>query len=135
MLEPAAHASICRKEVTRVTLTRKDLGATFLTFMVLLTFAAAHQGWNVWLVGDSYRWAAVVISVLGVATCAMGSPGTGSAPKLLASLRVLALVLSVLAIVTGSLTILSLLVLDIVVLWAASTIGHVLHPPGTPIAT
>ena len=45
------------------------------------------------------------------------------------------LLLGVLALVTGSLTPLSFLVLDIVVLWAASTLGHVLHPPGRPIAT
>ena len=77
-----------------------------------------------WLVGDSHRWAAGAISVLGIATCALGSPGRGAETKFLATLGVMALVLAVVALVTGSLTPLSLLVLDIVLLWAASTFRH-----------
>jgi hypothetical protein len=118
-----------------MTLTRKDLGATVLTFLVVLTFAAAHQGWDVWLVGDSYRWAAAVILVLGIATCALGSPDRGAHTKALSMLGALALVLGALALVFGSLTALSLLVLDIVALWAASTLGHGRHARHTPIAT
>jgi hypothetical protein len=121
--------------VLQLTLTRKDIGATVLTLLAVLTFAAAHQGWDVWLVGDSYRWATAVILVLGVATCALGSPERGINTKVLSALGVLALVLGALALILGSLTALSLLVLDIVVLWAASTLGHVRHPRQTPIAT
>lgn len=117
-----------------MTLTRRDLAATVLTGLVVLTFAAAHKGWDVWLVGDSYRWATAVILVLGVATCALGSPPEGANAKMLATLGVLALVLGVLALVTGSLTALSFLVLDIVVLWAASTFRHVRHHRHTPVA-
>jgi hypothetical protein len=118
-----------------MTVTRKDLGATFLTLLVVLTFVAAHQGWDVWLVGNSYRWATVVILVLGVSTCALGSPERSANVKVLSALGILALGLGALALITGSLTALSLLALDIVVLWAASTLGHVRHPRQTPIAT
>jgi hypothetical protein len=112
-----------------MTLTRKDLAATCLTLLVVATFAATHRNWNVWLVGESHRWAAVVILTLGVATCAFGSPEPGRSTRVLSVLGVLAVVLGVSALVTGSLTLLSLLVVDIVVLWAASTVGHALHPP------
>jgi hypothetical protein len=118
-----------------MTLTRRDLGATALTALVVLIFAATHQGWDWPLVGDSRRWAAAVVLVLGIGGCALGSPGKGVVTRVLAALGVLAAVLGVLALVTGSLTALSLLVLVVVLLWAASTVGHALHPPARPIAT
>lgn len=111
-------------------LSRKDLAATGLTALAVVTFFAAHEGWNVWLVGDSHRWAAGVIFVLGILACALGSPSRGVATSVLATLGVLAFVLAVLALVTGSLTFLSLLVVDIVVLWVASTVRHVGHRSG-----
>jgi hypothetical protein len=116
-------------------LSRKDLVATALTALAVATFFATHEGWNVWLVGDSHRWAAAVISALGVLTCGLGSPGRGTATKLLATLGVVALVLAVLALVTGSLTPLSLLVVDIVLLWAASTLRHVGHGSTPSLST
>jgi hypothetical protein len=106
-------------------LTRKDFVATGLTALVVLAFLATHEGWNVWLVGDSRRWAAGAISLLGIATCAQGSPDKGVGTKFLAGLGMLAVVLAVGAIVTGSLTVLSFLVIDIVLLWALSTSRHV----------
>jgi hypothetical protein len=48
-------------------------------------------------------------------------------------LGVIAAVLVVLAIWTGSLTWLSLLVVDIVLLWGAATLGHVQHDHRRPI--
>ena len=105
-------------------MTRKDAMATALTILVVLVFLSAHEGWAVWLVGGSHRWAAGAISVLGIATCGLGSPGDGAATKLLATLGVVAFLLSLLALATGSLTVLSLLVVDVVVLWAASTLRH-----------
>ena len=116
-------------------LSRKDWAATVLTALVVLTFFATHEGWNVLLVGDSHRWAAGVIAVLGGLTCGLGSPGRGTATKLLAALGTLALVLAVLALVTGSLTPLSLLVVDIVLLWAASTLRHSAHGSRPSLST
>jgi hypothetical protein len=114
-----------------MTLSRKDAAAAALTALAVLAFLATHEGWGVPLVGDSHRWAAGAILLLGSLTCGLGSPGKGVWTKLLATLGAAALVLAVLAVATGSLTPLSLLVVDIVVLWAASTLRHVLHAPVT----
>src|SRR5438067_6545410 len=111
---------LARKEVRQMTLTRKDASATLLTILVVLVYAATHEGWNVPLVGGSHRWAAGAIVILGAFTCGLGSAGKGFATKLLAALGIMALALAVLALVTGSLTPLSLLVVDIVLLWAVS---------------
>jgi hypothetical protein len=116
-----------------MTVGRKDLAATALTVLVVLAFVATHQSWGVPLIGDSHRWAAGLIALLGTQTCALGSPGRGITTKLLAALGILAFVLAVAAIATGSLTPLSLLVLDIVVLWAVSTARHVAHRSGKPV--
>jgi hypothetical protein len=115
-----------------MTLTWKDAAATFATGLVVLVFFATHESWNVALVGDSRRWAAVVIFLLGAVTCELGTQ-TQRMPMLFWVLGTAALVLGVLAVATGSLTPLSLLVLDIVALWAAATWRHVRHAPGHPI--
>jgi hypothetical protein len=114
-----------------MTLSRKDIAATALTTLAVVAFFATHEGWNVSLIGDSHRWAAGVILALGLVACGLGSPGRGGATKLLATLGVVALVLGVLALATGSLTPLSLLVVAIVVLWAVSTLRHLGHGHGT----
>lgn len=118
--------------------TRKDVTATLLTLLVVLVFLATYEGWSVPLVGDSQRWATGVIALLGMATCSLGSPSQGlakdTATKLLAALGITAVVLTVLALWTGSLVPLALLVTDIVVLWAVSTFRHVLHVPRRPVA-
>lgn len=116
-----------------MTVKRKDAIATGLTALVVLTFFATHQGWNVWFVGDSHRWAAGVITTLGVVTCALGTPSRDYGMKLLMVLGVIAALLAVLAIWTGSLTPLSLLVVDIVLLWGAAKLGHVQHDLRRPI--
>src|SRR4051794_8335774 len=103
-----------------VSLTRKDAGATVLTALVVLVFLAAHEGWNVWLVGGSTRWAAAAIGLLGMATCGLGS----SKSPVSTVLGIAAGVLLVLALATGSLTALSLLVVVDVLLWAVSLVRH-----------
>ena len=115
-----------------MTLTRKDAAATALTVLAVLAFAATHEGWGVPLVGDSHRWAAGAIGLLGALTCGQGKPGEkGPLTRLLALLGVVALALLVVALVTGSLTALSLLTADVVVLWAVATLRHALgtHAP------
>jgi hypothetical protein len=119
-----------------MTLTRKDLTATLLTALVVLTYAATHEGWGVPLVGDSRRWATGVIMFLGMATCGTGSKVSGTMLTLCGLLGSLAVALAVLAFWTASLAPLSLLVADIVVLWALSTLRHAVHvPPARPVAT
>jgi hypothetical protein len=113
----------------------KDLLATALTAVVALTFAATHEGWNVPLVGDSHRWAAVVVLVVGAITCGLGDGQPLAKYRPASVLGAIALGLALLAIATGSLTVLSLLVAVIVVLWAMATVGHVRQAPRHPVAT
>ena len=113
---------------------RKDVTATALTVLAVLAFFATHEGWNVWLIGGSHRWAAGAIFVLGSMTCSLGSPDRSGASKLLGTLGVLALGLAVFALVTGSLTALSPLVADVVLLWAVATFRHGVHAPHAPAA-
>lgn len=113
-----------------MTLTRKDLAATVLTALAVLTFAATHQGWNVWLVGGSHRWAAGAIVLLGSFACGLGSPGKDAATRVLTLLGVVAGVLAIVAVVTGSLTVLSFLTLAVVLLWGASLTRHALQGHG-----
>jgi hypothetical protein len=115
-------------------LSRKDFTATVLTALAVLVFFATHEGWDVWLIGDSHRWAAGTIFALGALTCGLGSPSKGAVTKLLAVLGAIALALAILAIASGSLTPLSLLVVDIVLLWAVSTLRHAVHIPHQPHA-
>ena len=117
-----------------MTVTRKDVAATALTALVVLVFIATHEGWDVPLIGDSHRWAAAAITLIGAVTCGLGSAEPLSEHKLAAALGVVALVLAVLSLATGSLTPLSLLVADIVALWAVATFDHVRHAPRRPIA-
>jgi hypothetical protein len=124
------------KRRLKMTLTRKDAGATLLTAVVVLVFVAARQGWNVPLVGGSDRWAAGVVFLLGMCSCSLGEPDRGGAgTRLLAALGVLAVVFAGLAVATGSLTFLALLVGDTVVLWALSTLRHARHVHGTAVPT
>ena len=117
-----------------MTLTGKDAAATALTVLAVVTYVASRDGWNVWLVGGSHRWAAGAILVLGMFTCSLGSMTPGFGTKMLGVLGVFAVALAVAAIATASLTVLSLLVVDIVALWAASTVRHAWHPSKLPMA-
>jgi hypothetical protein len=135
MRRAPAPEKLAAKEVTPMTLTRKDVSATLLTTLVVLTYAATHEGWGVPLVGDSRRWATGVILLVGLGTCGLGSKVTGATMTLFALLGSLAAALAVLSLWTASLTPLSLLVADIVVLWTLSTIRHAAHLPRRPVAT
>jgi hypothetical protein len=116
-----------------MTLTRKDGVATGLVGLAVLAFLATHEAWNVPLIGDSHRWAAAVILALGIAACAAGARRTTSV--LFGTLGAAAFVFAVLALVTGSLTPLSLLVADMLVMWAVSTVRHAHVPPTRTAAT
>ena len=111
-----------------MTFSRRDTLATLLTTLAVLVFAATHEGWSVWLVGGSHRWAAGAITLIGVLACGLGRPSKDALSAAMAVLGMGAAVLAVLAISTGSLTPLSLLTLDILLLWAGSMIRHVYVP-------
>jgi hypothetical protein len=114
---------------------RKDIVATVLTGLAVLVYAASIQAWPVPLVGDSHRWAAAAILLLGVLACAQGTPGRGPATSLLMVLGVAAFGLGLAGIVTGSAAILAVLTADTVLLWAAATVRHALARGGAPLAT
>jgi len=124
-----------------MTLTRKDAVATFLTALAVLVFLAAHQSWDVWLIGASNRWAALAITLIGAGACSLGSAademskGMSSATRLLSAVGALTGLVAIWAIVSGSLTALSLLTAGVVVLWAGSTLRHAWHPTHRPLAT
>jgi hypothetical protein len=117
-----------------MTLTAKDIGAAVLTALAVLVFAAAHESWNVWLIGSSNRWAAGTILLLGMVTCALGSPAADPAAKVLGAVGVVALVAAIWAIWTASMTALWVLVLAVAVLWIGATVRHAWHPTHRPIA-
>lgn len=115
-----------------MTLTRKDAVATSLTGLAVLAFLPTHESWDVPLIGASHRWAATVILVLGIGACSAGARRITSA--LFSVLGAGAFVLAILALITGSLAPLSLLVADIVVMSAIATVGHSHLPPGRTVA-
>jgi hypothetical protein len=67
------------KEVRTVTFGRRDIfedvAATLLATATVMGFTATHQYWDVWLIGDSRRWTAGLLALLGV-RCSGSSPGT-----------------------------------------------------------
>jgi hypothetical protein len=108
----------------------KDAVATVLTALSVLVFFASDRGWDVALVGDSHRWAAGAILLLGIVGCGLGEkakPGAKQGPGmiLLTVLGVVALVFAVLALATGSLTMLALQTASVVALWLGATVRHI----------
>ena len=69
-----------------MTFTRKDVLATVFTALVALVFVITHKGWDVSLIGDSHRWAAAVITLIGAVTCGLGSTERLADHKLAATL-------------------------------------------------
>jgi membrane-bound ClpP family serine protease len=126
---------LCRnlRKGIKLSLARRDAGATGLTALAVLAFIVTHEGWDVALIGDSHRWAAAVIIALGVGAYAANSTRRGSAA--FGVLGAAALTFGALALATASLTPLSFLVIAIVVAWALATWRHVHAAPGQPAAT
>jgi hypothetical protein len=116
-----------------MTLTRKDAVATSLTGLAVLAFLTTHESWDIPLIGSNHRWAAAVILLLGIGACSVGARRTTSV--LFSVLGGAALVLAILSLITGSLTPLSLLVADMVLMWAIATFRHSHAPAGRPVAT
>jgi hypothetical protein len=117
-------------------LTYKDAVATVATGLAVLAFFANRGDWGVPLVGGSVRWTAGAVMALGWVSCAAGQAGEASIKYrqpdtwLLTVLGVGALVFAILALATGSATMLALLIADFVLLWAGSTLRHLLRAPG-----
>ena len=115
-----------------MTFTRRDAVATILTGLAALILIGAHEAWNMPLIGDNHRGAAAAIMIVGIGACTAGAKRVGSV--LFGVLGGAAFVFGVLALITGSLTVLSFLVADMVVMWALATGRHVRARPGRPVA-
>jgi hypothetical protein len=112
-------------------LTRRDLAGTVVATLVVLIYAANLEGW--WYLGSN-RWAAVTMLGIGAIGCPVGARIVGerltSLPiMLLGSVGLVALVIAVLAIVTGSQWTLLTLAVLVVGLWAGATLRHAFTPP------
>ena len=116
-----------------MTLSSKDAFAALLTALAVLVYATTRNGWDVWLIGSSHRWAAAAIGVLGMTACSLGRPGEKADrfTRVLAALGIATLAFLVWALVSGSLTAVALLVLAVVLLFAGATLRH-LELPGAP---
>jgi F0F1-type ATP synthase assembly protein I len=116
-----------------VKLDRNDRMVTGLAILIVGVFVTTWQGWGVPLIGDSHRWATIVILLLGLAAGALSSPGSDPRSYLLATLVVAAFLFAVLALATGSLAPLALLVVALLGLIVASTERHARHGRGQPV--
>ena len=116
-------------------LSSKDSTIAALGVLIVGVFVVAYANWGVPLVGDSNRWAAVVIVALGLVAGYLSAPGSDTRSYLLAGLVVVAFLFAVLAIASASLTALALLVVALVALIVASTGRHALREREQHLAT
>jgi hypothetical protein len=98
----------------------EDVVATLLATAAVLAFTSTHQSWNVWLIGDSRRWTAGLLALIGVAMFGLAARHIG--PALLVLLGIAAVVFAGLALWTASLTTLSLLAATVILVWAAAVV-------------
>jgi hypothetical protein len=114
---------------------RKDGTVAGLAILIVGVFVTTHEGWGVPLVGGSYRWAAVIILLLGLGAGVLSAPGSEPRSYLLAGELVAAFLFAVLALATASLTPLSLLVIVVLALIVTSITRHVRTGRATPVTT
>ena len=105
----------------------KDRTIVALAALIVGVFVVAYASWGVPLIGDSNRWAAVVILALGLLAGYLCSPGADARSYLLAGLVIVAFLFAVMAIASASLTALALLAVALVALIIVSTARHAVH--------
>ena len=111
----------------------EEIAATLIMAATVLGYITTHERWNVWLIGDSRRWTAGLLSVLAVLMFALVARHIGATA--IAVSAVVAVVLAGLALWTASLTPLSLLALTIVLVWAAAVVRDLFAAPHAPMPT
>ncbi len=105
----------------------EDIAATVLMAGTVLGYAATHEQWNVWLIGDSRRWTTGLLTLLALGMFALVARHIGgTAVGVLGSIAV---VLAVAAFWTASLTPLSFLGVTIIVVWALAVVRDVFAVP------
>jgi hypothetical protein len=113
----------------------RDIAAFVLTALTVLVYATTHERWDIWMIGDSHRWGAALISLLAALVFLFAAFPLTMPLGLFATFAIAAAVLAVVALATASLTPLSILVALVVVVWLAATAEDVLHVPRKPVAT
>ena len=107
-----------------MTMTRHNAIATIAATLSVLVALTSQQAWGVPLIGDSHRWAAAAVVVLVVAAYLLGEPLEGWHEPVVASLGVTAVALAILALATGSLVFLWMLVATIIAIRVGLTVRH-----------
>jgi len=109
----------------------EQVAATLLMAATVLGFTATHERWDVSLIGDSRRWAAALLSVLGVAMLAVTARHIGVLRA--GMLGVAAAALAIAAFATASLTPLAMLAWVIVLMWVAAVTSDLFETPHAPL--
>ena len=94
-------------------LSRNDRYVLGLAALIVAVFVTTAAGWGVPLIGDSPRWATVVILILGLAAGVLSAPGSESSSWVQAGLVTVAFLFAVLALATASVAAVALLVVSI----------------------
>lgn len=111
-------------------LTPRDAVGTIVAALTVLAYVANVQAWGYL---ESNRWAAATMLAVGLVGCPLAArleeENLRSAPiVLLGALGVVALLLGILAIVTGAQWVLLALTIVVVVLWVGATLRHAMAP-------
>lgn len=107
-------------------LTWKDAATTLLAIGTALLAYAKYQGWQNWAIAP--RLGFLILGAIGIGMCALSSPSGSPAiwTTVLSTLGVIALILIVLGLVTGSKLLFFGLAADILLLWLLATLRHLL---------
>ncbi len=109
-------------------LTWKDLTTTLLAALVAAFSYLQLTGYQFPLI-SGYRWAIVVLLILGIGMCALSSatPGASGPFIVIASvLGVLSLILIIAGLIMGTKTMFLAVAGVILVLWAIATLRHII---------
>jgi hypothetical protein len=111
----------------------EDVAATLLMTATVMGFTSTHETWNVWLIGDSRRWTAGLLTVLAVAMFGLVARHIGIGA--LGLIATFAAAMAVLAFWTASLTPLSLLAASIILAWALAVVRDLFVEHRRPVIT
>jgi hypothetical protein len=126
-----------RKGVTKMRFDRRDIfedvASTILATATVMGFTATHQYWDVWLIGDSRRWTAGLLTIIALAMFALVARHIGM--TLLVVLGCAAACFAGFAFATASLTPLSLLAATVILAWALAVLRDLFEVPRRPLLT
>ncbi len=111
----------------------EDVASTILATATVMGFTATHQYWDVWLIGDSRRWTAGLLTIIAVAMFALVARHIGM--TLLVVVGCVAACFAGFAFATASLTPLSLLAATLILTWALAVLRDLFEVPRRPLVT